>query len=82
MASGLERLRPLASSAIRLCESGTLDRMPVSAEASPAAGGASEHNEAEWEAFQAHQRNAARLPHAEEARVLFATAGCAALPAR
>jgi len=49
-------------------------------EASPATGEASGHDDAEWEAFQAHQRDAARLPYAEEARVLFATAGCAAQP--
>ncbi|KAK9830960.1 hypothetical protein WJX81_003065 [Elliptochloris bilobata] len=44
-------------------------------EAAPAAGEAGEQDDSEWEAFQVHQRNAARLPHAEEARLLFATAG-------
>lgn len=63
-----------------MCSSDVLQRLHlVSAEASSAPEGAGEHDDAEWEAFRAHQRDAARLPHAEEARVLFATAGCAAL---
>ena len=45
------------------------------ADAAPAAAEAGEQDEdAQWAAFQEHQRNAARLPYAEEARLLLATA--------
>lgn len=50
------------------------------ADAAPAAAEAGEQEDAQWAAFQEHQRNAARLPYAEEARLLFATARQAPQP--